>query len=511
MRNFLNNFAMEQASHSFSQPSEFQSAFCSNTLTTAVETALSRVRQGLSVTDGPVLALRESEVLHDQMRVLMGKTAPAGVFDNDRFARILDLYLATSIDVRSHGYMARQFGPVVAATAAFDMVAAVQPQPASFYEAGQMAVMADRIIAEEFGALLGWQQHDFEMIATSGGALANMTALLAARNRRYADSWRQGLAGLSGKRPAIAVSIDAHYSIERVPGILGLGTDSIVRLPMDSGRRIDVEGARAAIAAAESSGFDVFAIVASAGTTPIGAIDPLAALAELAAAKGIWLHVDGAHSAALLLSDRLRPRLDGIERADSFSLDAHKTLFMPAVCTLLFYRDRATAANAFQQEASYVFDQTDDDYARLESGGRNFECTKRPAILNLWLTWALYGRTLFEERLNRLVELVGQAHTLIDDQRDFVALHQPESNILCFRYQPSHVDAGFIDQLQTTLWGRLRADGHFFLSKVSLDGRMALRMVIMNPAISMTDVAALLEEIRRLGATMPATRIEEAS
>src|SRR6202000_2697118 len=108
-----------------------------------------------------------------------------------------------------------------------------------------------------------------------------------------------------------------------------------------------------------------------------------------------WFHVDAAHNGAFLVSDRLRERLKGLELADSFCLDAHKTLFVPGLCTLLFYRDPTAARVAFPERPSYLFDPLEDEMSLFQSGVKNFECTKRPSILNLWLMWALYGRQFF--------------------------------------------------------------------------------------------------------------------
>ena len=159
----------------------------------------------------------------------------------------------------------------------------------------------------------------------------------------------------------------------------------------------------------------------------MGAFDPLEELAAVARRYGLWLHVDGAHGASLLLSDRHRHRLRGIEQADSLTWDAHKMLFMPAPCTLLFYRDGAAARGAFRQRASYVFDEEPDVYSAYDSADKNFECTKRPMIMPLWTVWSVYGPALFAQKIDRLCAVARQAYRMLAAEPDFAVAHEPES------------------------------------------------------------------------------------
>jgi L-2,4-diaminobutyrate decarboxylase len=478
-------------------PAELNGAFDRRHFSHAVALAHERLIHHLAEDEVEGLRQERPAALLREARSLM-TDAESDSFDGDRFTAILDLYLRTGIKVNSRGYMARQFSSVPPVAAVFDMVSAMAPQPASFYEAGPLPNVADKIIAEEFGKRLGWTPGSFEMVSTSGASLANMTAVLAARNRHFGRSWKEGVTRGARGRPAVAIGADSHFSVSRICGILGAGEDQ-VRLPLNDRRQICVEGSAAALDAAAQRGLDVFCIVAVAGSTSIGANDPLVALAELARARGAWLHVDAAHNGAFLVSDRLQQRVQGLELADSFCLDAHKTMFMPAACTLLFYRERGVAETAFPQKASYVFDPEEDEISRFESGVRNFECTKRPAILNLWITWALYGRRFFEAKLDYLVDLTRAAHDHLQSLPDFAVAHEPESNILCFVHSPARSAGLDIDRLQLELRNRVRDAGRYFISKVDLDGATVLRIVMMNHRIGIEDIAGLVEEIRRHG------------
>ncbi|MDI2090899.1 pyridoxal phosphate-dependent decarboxylase family protein [Commensalibacter oyaizuii] len=413
----------------------------------------------------------------------------------ERFNSIIDLHIRTGIRVNSTGYMARQFSSVVPVAAMYDMVASICPQPASFYECGPLPNVADKIMAEEFSHFLGWEQQDFDMISTSGASLANLTAVTAARNLKFPDILRQGTLVQGSEKPAIAIGADSHFSVSRLAGILGIGQDNIVILPINKKRQICIRKAQQALQQAKAKGLRVFCIIGSAGTTSVGAIDPLKELADLAHQYDAWFHVDAAHSGAFLVSDQLRSKVKDLSYADSFCLDAHKTLFVPAACTLLFYKNAAHSNLSFPSHASYVSET--DEISRFESGTKNFECTKRPSILNLWVAWTLYGRTLFEEKLNYLVEITAQAYNYIQSLNDFEVLHAPESNILCFRYVPKGVPDQQLNQLQLKIWNVLRTGGRHFISKVDLDDVTALRIVIMNHEITINDVIDLIINIRK--------------
>ncbi|MEU1878991.1 pyridoxal-dependent decarboxylase [Streptosporangium sp. NPDC020072] len=419
-------------------------------------------------------------------------------FDADRVKQIVDLYTETGIPVHSPGYMGRQFSGVVPLAGLIDLVGSVVNQPSSFYEAGQLPNVAERLMAEELNRFIGWDRDRFAMVTTSGGSLANLTALLAARNHAFPQIWTRGAGGAPGL-PAIAISEEAHYSVTRAAGVLGIGEGQIIRLPVDQAGRIRPDLAGSVLDEAKRRGLRPFCLVASAGTTSLGAFDPLEDLAALARRHGLWLHVDGAHGASLLLSEQHRDKLRGIELADSLTWDAHKMLFMPAPCTLLFYRDRTAARGAFQQRASYVFDEEPDIYSAYDSADKNFECTKRPMIMPLWTVWSVYGPALFEQKIDRLCEVTRQAHRMIAAEPDFAVAHEPESNILCFRYLPDGMEPAAAHRLQLEIRNRIRGGGRFFISKVDIQGTAALRVVVMNHLIDADHLAMLIAEIRDIG------------
>ncbi|MFD7534537.1 pyridoxal phosphate-dependent decarboxylase family protein [Streptomyces sp. NPDC059819] len=465
------------------------------------ETVVAKLEKHLSDVSIRGLDLTDPAALTDAARALMTtERTRIAAFDERKLAGIVDLYIKTGIQVHSPGYMGRQFSGVVPLSGVIDFVSSVVNQPSSFYEAAQLPSVAERIMAEELNAFIGWERDGFAMVTTSGGSLANLTALLAARNQAFPGFWSEGGAGLAGRpRPAVAVGDDVHYSVARAAGVMGIGDAGIVRLPLNERHQICVERAPGVLDAAERRGLKVFCLVASSGTTAMGAFDPLDELGDLARERGLWLHVDGAHGASLLVSDELRHKLRGIEKADSLTWDAHKMLFTPAPCTLLFYRNKENSLGAFRQRASYVFDEEPDVYTVLDSGEKNFECTKRPMIMPLWTLWAVYGRALFARKIEYLCRLTADAHHLLVRESDFETLHRPEANILCFRFRPPGLAEEDVHAFQVEIRNRIKSEGNFLISKVDVGQVAALRVVMMNHQITSEHFGMLLGEIRRVG------------
>ena len=185
-----------------------------------------------------------------------------------------------------------------------------------------------------------------------------------------------------------------------------------------------------------SRGVPIVAVSAAACATPIGAFDPLADIADVCRRHDVWLHVDAAHGGALAFSPRHRHLLAGIEQADSVVCDAHKMMFMPALCAMLFYRNRDHRIATFHQDAPYLFDPAAPELAEYDSGIVNLECTKRAAAFGVWGIWSLFGPQIFADMVDVTIDLAQKFHAMLEAADDFETLHEPQCNIVAFRYVP---------------------------------------------------------------------------
>ena len=418
-----------------------------------------------------------------------------------RVGEIARATLARGQNLHSPHYVGHQVPAPVPLAAVFDFLGSVTNQVMAIYEMGPWATAVEHAMVDAVGEQLGFQPKAFAGLITSGGTLANLTALLTARNVVVGDSWT---AGLTRQRPApvLVAHADAHYSVTRSAGILGLGTDHIVPAALDDRRRIDPNRLDETLRDLRSRGAPIVAVSAASCATPIGAFDPLEDIAAVCRRHEVWLHVDAAHGGALSFSKRHRHLLAGIELADSVVCDAHKMMFMPALCAMLFYRNPAHRLATFRQEAPYLFDQTAPELSDYDSGIVNLECTKRAAAFGVWGVWSLLGTQIFADMVDVTIDLAQQFHAMLSEADDFVPLHVPQCNIVAFRYLPPELrdaPAAEVDALQPRLRRAVIESGEFYLVQSRINGRPVLRTTMMNPLTTVGDLEGLLECLRRYG------------
>ena len=329
----------------------------------------------------------------------------------------------------------------------------------------------------------------------------------AAVNRESLAFGRPAVGGAAGsgdprRAPVIVVQGDAHYSVARAAGIIGLGTQNVRRAALDERRKLDPQKLDEQLAELISQGHRVVAVSACACATPIGAFDPLRDIAAVCRKHGVWMHVDAAHGGAALMSRRYRHLLDGVDQADSIVWDAHKMMFMPALCAFVLYRDKRHRFETFRQVAPYLFDPSAPGMAEYDSGMLTLECTKRAAAFGLWGTWSLFGPTLFEDLVDVTFDLGRVFYERLLAAEDFLPLHEPECNIVAFRHVPAAMKSAppeILGAFQRELRRRLIESGKFYIVQTNHGGVGALRVTIINPLTTAHDLDDLLTTLREVG------------
>lgn len=422
-----------------------------------------------------------------------------------RFGELVEQMLSHGNNLHDPRYIGHQVPASSPIAALFDAVGSATNQVMAIYEMGPWATAVERAVIEQVGEVLGLTRGTFAGLITHGGTLANLTGLLTARNVCLQDAWEAGVAR-PGRPPVLLVHSDVHYGITRSAGILGLGTRQVLRVPLDDRRRMDPAALDQMLRDLRTIGQPIVAVCACACATPIGAFDPLPQIADVCEKHGVWLHVDAAHGGAAAFSDRYRHLVEGLERADSIVCDAHKMMFVPALCALLFYKNPEHRTAAFAQDAPYLFDpSTPHETAAYDSGLMTIECTKRAAAFGLWGLWSLFGRQLFADLVETTFDLGSEFHALLSQADDFEALHRPQCNIVVFRYLPDalrNADAERISRFQRDVRRRLIESGEFYIVQTNLDGLGALRATIINPLTTRRHLIDLLTAIRRIGASL---------
>jgi glutamate/tyrosine decarboxylase-like PLP-dependent enzyme len=369
-----------------------------------------------------------------------------------------------------------------------DLLASAADQNVTAWRSAPAAVHVERLTLRWLGELVGFDD-DAAGLMVSGGSAANLTALLmAVRTCAEPDADRRGL--------VVYVSEEGHFSVAKAAGALGL---AVRHVRVDGERRLDVAALRDALGADARAGLTPVCVVASAGTTATGAVDPLEAAADVAAEHRLWFHVDGAYGAPAAAVPAERGRFHGIARADSLALDAHKWLYAPVDCSALLVHDAATSARAFGAGAGdYVqvlAAQDDEAFAFWDHG---LELSRRFRALKVWMTLRHYGARRLAEAVEHDIAIAAHLAALVEDSRDFELLTPPSLSICTFRHAPPALAGGDLDAHNERLLAALQRDGRAYLSNAVIDGRFALRACITNFRTTAADVERTLDVLREL-------------
>jgi L-2,4-diaminobutyrate decarboxylase len=395
-----------------------------------------------------------------------------------------------SIHLHHPHYMGHQVTPPLPITAIASMLSALLNNGMAVYEMGLVSNPLERILSELLADKIGYDKNA-SGILTSGGTLANLTALLTAR-AAHTDVWEEGAAEKLG----IIVSEEAHYCVDRAARIMGLGTEGIIKIPADAQFKMRTDLLDVYLQEATAKGIKVFCIIGSACSTSTGSYDDLEAIGQFAQQHNLWFHADGAHGGAVVFSEKYKHFVKGIELADSVIIDWHKMLMTPALATSLIYKKDTESFKTFQQKAAYLWaNQHSQDW--FNSGKRTFECTKLMMSVKVYAIIKAYGLGIFEENIDCLYDAGRTFAALVKNRSGFELALEPEANIVCFRYVQKNVVS--LNELNSAIRKTLVKDGKFYIVETLIKEQLYLRVSLMNPLARETDFTALLDEVERIG------------
>jgi aromatic-L-amino-acid decarboxylase len=378
--------------------------------------------------------------------------------------------------IGSSGLEIGTLGDLLAAT--YDMNLAVDARAATVLE--QQAV-------RWVGEFVGYPATNGAF--TSGGTISNMTALAAARERALPGS---RAAGLGGARVAVYASAEVHYSITRAVELLGIGSDRLRDIAIDERHRMRADLLAEAIDRDIRDGVTPIAVVATAGTTLTGAVDPLAAIAGVCGERGIWFHVDGAYGLPAASVDP--GRFEGAARADSVSVDAHKWLYVPKACSVVLVRERGALSEAFAHEEGYLPHQRHE----LHAVDITLEYSRPLRALKLWLAFRAHGADQFREAIRRNLAEARLLHREAAARPDFETFGAPpDLSIVPIRHVPDGV--ADLDAHNDALADAIQADGRVYLASALIGDEVWLRPCFVNYRTTDDDVLAVLDVAAELG------------
>jgi L-2,4-diaminobutyrate decarboxylase len=408
--------------------------------------------------------------------------------------------IAHSVAITHPNTIAHLHSPPLITSLAAEVIVAALNQSMDSFDQGPAATMLELAVArwlcEEAGLPAG-----SDAIFTAGGTQSNFMALLLARDACIASHWnsqvqRQGLPAQASRLRFLCSEV-AHFTVEKSAYQLGLGTEAVIRVPVDRSFRMLPEALAESLAQLQKNELIPAAVVATAGTTDFGSIDPLPEISAMAQRAGAWLHVDAAYGSALLLSHQHRDQLRGMERANSISMDFHKEFWQCISCAAFLVRD-AGELRHLKLHADYLNPEADEEAGIPNLVSKSLSTTRRFDALKLWFSFQVLGRDKFGRMVDRTIELAAHAAMFIQHNPALELLHQPLYGCVVFRYRPSDAEIDG-DRLNVSLRQRLLERGAAVIGHTRVHGRQWLKLTCMNPTTSEEDIEALLQLVVEQG------------
>ncbi|MBK7806286.1 MAG: pyridoxal-dependent decarboxylase [Saprospiraceae bacterium] len=359
----------------------------------------------------------------------------------------------------------------------------------AIYEMSAASSTLERVVIDKLKGYFGLD--DGDGIITSGGTLANLTALICARNIKASeDIWNEG----QKEKYAFMVSEEAHYCIDRAVRVMGWGDEGIIKIPVDDQYRMRAELLASYHAEAQSRGITVLGVVGSAPTTSTGIYDDLESIGAYCITNNLWFHIDAAHGGPAVFSEKYKYLMSGCHLADSITVDAHKMMMTPSLTTMLFFKNSKDSYRTFAQKAQYLWSASDEEWYNY--GKRTMECTKIMLSTRVYALMSIYGMKIFETYLDRCYDMGRKFAEIIHSDSKFELAVTPQSNIVCFRVKGENTDE--TNALNRNIRHHLLEDGSFYIVQTVLKDKVYLRVSIMNPFTETTDLEALLNRIKDL-------------
>ncbi|KAL1516799.1 hypothetical protein ABEB36_000654 [Hypothenemus hampei] len=384
------------------------------------------------------------------------------------------------------------------------------------YEVAPIVILMEETVLKEMRKIVGWQNGEGDGIFCPGGSMANGYAISCARYKHFPQIKTKGLHGLPNL--VLFTSEDAHYSIKKFASFLGLGSDNVRLVNTDAKGKMNLKHLEDLIEESLKNGDRPFMVCATAGTTVIGAFDPLDDLGMICQRHNLWFHVDAAWGGGALMSKQHRKLLKGIERADSVTWNPHKLLTAPQQCSTLLVRHENILSEAHSANAAYLF-QKDKFYdTRYDTGDKHVQCGRKADVLKFWFMWKAKGSLGFEMHINKIFENSQYFYNTIKNRPEFeIVVPEPECTNICFWFVPTSLRTSSSQEFHERLssdkeyWKKLHTIAPKIKERMMKEGTMMVtyqthknkpnffRIVFQNSGLDKNDMLHLIEEFARLG------------
>lgn len=421
------------------------------------------------------------------------KIAQNGV-DKDVILQNIEKYLNYSVDTGSGRFLNQLFGGRDEVGVAAELVAAYSNTTMATFEMAPVASLMEVKIIEDIGHKIGFKDPEGKFV--SGGSYANIAAIMTARNKMNEDIKKKGI---DGKRYVAFVSADAHYCFLKAANMIGIGTDNIIKIPVDDENKINCKILEEKIIEEKEKGAIPFFIGITLGTTVKGAFDDIEKAYKVAKEHKMWLHGDGAYGGPVIFSKKYKYLVNSIENLDSLAIDFHKIIGAPLVSSAIIFNDKKnmTKETFDIDSGGYIFHNH--EHKEYDQGPSSLQCGRRVDALKTWLIMLNLGYDGLEKRIDHLFGLANYCHEQVKNDDDFEIIFKPKFLNICFRYLPKNLkNEDEINDFNEKLRYKILEAGFCFVNYSTINNKKFFRLVTTNHSTKYEDIDQTLHFIKKL-------------
>jgi len=438
----------------------------------------------------PVVQFRSPAQLKEVINFTVGEK---GVSENE-FLELLDKYLEYSVKTGNKQFLNQLYSGFNFPAFIGEVFTVLANTSMYTYEVAPVATTIETEMISLMNSYAGYS--DGDGIFVSGGSNANLVAMFSARNRILPESRFEGYD--RNQKLVAFVNEQAHYSFETAANVLGIGAKNVVKVKSDKKGKLIPAELELEITNAIKRGEKPFFVAATCATTLLGAYDPIDEMAEICKKYNIWLHADGSFGGSIILSEKHRHLMKGIEQTDSFAWNPHKLMNIPLICSALLVKKRGTLQhNITDINTDYIFHDID---AIEDLGKKSIQCGRKVDAVKLWFAWKYFGLEGYQKRIDNLIDMATYAEKIINEQSKLELLSERQSFAVCFRYVPDKESN--LNKFNLELRESLRKSGKSIVNYGYIGKTLAIRLITANGELQKSDIdlffSNVLSEAKKL-------------
>lgn len=416
----------------------------------------------------------------------------------EEFLKLISQYLDYSVRTGNKQFLNQLYSGFNFPAFIGDVLTSLTNTSMYTYEVAPVATIIEKEMIKLMNSYTGYSEGDG--IFLSGGSNANLVAMFSARNRIFPESRFDGNKNVPLKA---FVSEQAHYSFDTAANLLGIGSKNLIKIKADKNGKMIPAELEKAISECIARNEKPFFVGATCATTLLGAFDPLDEIAEICKKYNVWLHADGSFGGSIILSEKYRHLMNGIEKTDSFAWTTHKLMNIPLICSALLVKKRGTLLhNITDINTDYIFHDID---SVEDLGKKSIQCGRHVDAVKLWFAWKYFGKDGYSKRIDNLIEAAQYAEKLVNNNIQLQLLANRQSFTVCFRYIPSGETD--VNAFNLALRESLRKSGKVILNYGYIGKTVALRLVITNGEMKKSDVDLFFQHIMEAASALENKRI----